>query len=428
MGSRLATIVAVLATIVVAAQLIFFALFQPVWSPIDEFNHFFYVNYLSYAHRPPLYFMPYLATLDPSVPPELSIPPSFGRGVSTPRQQYVTESIQPPGYYLLVVPAFVTSSHGSYRQVYVVRLATAGLALLMVPCIFILARLVVPRSPWVWGAAGVLPALSRGYTFNLSQVTNDGLAALVGGISILMALWLLRRRLDWRWGVVAGLTAGVALVTKVTVYYVPVMLAAIFLVQLRRRPKAIQATAAGLISAVIAGLFFLPWAAFNLKHYHAIVSTGHAPPNLAPYTNLPLPDALKLMVELGSLKFWYGESLAPAPPNWLIAAGVAGLVLCTAGFLVVPFWRERSLESGAGVVVWLVGGLVVLFTLILATHVAVLNGRYLYPLFPAIAVASAAGADRMGRAGHWLFAVSLVPLAIALAIGLPAAIRWSHGG
>ena len=28
----------------------------------------------------------------------------------------------------------------------------------------------------------------------------------------------------------------------------------------------------------------------------------------------------------------------------------------------------------------------------------------------------------------WLFAVSLVPLAIALAIGLPAAIRWSHGG
>src|SRR5205823_10910667 len=94
---------------------------------------------------------------------------------SAPRQQYVTESIQPPGYYLLVVPAFVTSSHGSYRQVYVVRLATAGLALLMVPCIFILARLVVPRSPWVWGAAGVLPALSRGYTFNLSQVTNDGL-------------------------------------------------------------------------------------------------------------------------------------------------------------------------------------------------------------------------------------------------------------
>ena len=133
------------------------------------------------------------------------------------------------------------------------------------------------------------------------------------------------------------------------------------------------------------------------------------------------------MVQLGSVKFWVGETVAAAPPLWLITIGEAGLILCTLGFFIVPFWRERPLSTATVVMGWMIGGLAFLFLLVLSTHVAVLTGRYLYPLFAPIAVGCAIGANRLGKPGRWLFSLSTLVLAVAAVIGLDNAVRWSTG-
>jgi len=255
-----------------------------------------------------------------------------------------------------MIPVFKTAAHGTYDQVTRVRLATAALAALLIPLTFILARIVAPQTPWVWGAASVLPAFSRGYTFNLSQVTNDALALLVGAASALVLLWLLRARLNWVWGAVAGVTAGTAVVTKVTVYFVPIFLAIAFLWRARRDwhlASVLSAAATGIgIGAAVA----IPWVYFNWRHYHALVGTTPFPPNLVKFHNLPLLDALRVMVTGGSIKFWAGEMVPAAPPPWLLAAGEIGLLVCVAGFLLRPAWRDANRSDQTALLAWALGG------------------------------------------------------------------------
>ena len=236
-GARLAVGVGVVAWLFLLAQLIFFAIEQPIYSPVDEFNHYFYIQHLYYLHRPPAAGVVFQVTTDPHVPPAFAIPPSRGSGVPMAHLYASTEGIQPPGYYLLMAPIYGLTQHGTYAQIIAIRLATAALAALIVPLTFLLARVALPAAPWVWAAATWLTTLSRGYSFNLSQITNDSLAVVVGGIGILAFLWLLRSRIDWRWGLVAGSVAGIAIFTKVTVYYVPIALAGLFafrVIQARR--------------------------------------------------------------------------------------------------------------------------------------------------------------------------------------------------
>ena len=399
-------------------------MFQPIWSPIDEYNHFFYTNYLYYQHRPPVIGMMYQGTTDPHVDPALAVPPSHGRGVAMPSLNPSSEAIQPPGYYLLMVPAFVTAPHLSDDQVIHVRLATVALAAFVVPFTFALARLAAPSTPWVWAAASVLPALSRGYTFNLSQVTNDALAAFVGGAAALVLFWLLRHRLDWRWGVIAGAVTGLAAISKVTVYFVGIAFAAAFLVRLARHRNWRGALTAAAVGIVIPALVTLPWLVLNLRRYHTLVGNTAFPANLNPYHNLPLLDALRVMVQLGSIKFWVGEIGIPEPPLWLVAVGEIGLIGCAAG-LITAIWSRRSFFPNQAVVIaWTAIGLGYLFVLVLSTHVAILAGRYLYPLFPALATVAALGADRLGWAGRWLFIASALALAALTVIGLQQALDW----
>ena len=118
-----------------------------------------------------------------------------------------------------------------------------------------------------------------------------------------------------------------------------------------------------------------------------------------------------------------GERTA-APPPWLLAAGEIGLLVCVAGFLLRPGWRDANRSDQTAMLAWALGGIAFLFVLVLSTHVAVLAGRYLYPLFAPAAAASAIGADRLGRPGHRLFMASAGLLLVAMIVGLASAIPW----
>jgi 4-amino-4-deoxy-L-arabinose transferase-like glycosyltransferase len=413
--------------VIVCAELAYFAVTQPIYSPIDELHHFFYINHLYFAHQPPRVGLWFETTTDPAAPRERAVLPAQRGGAYTDRSYQATEGIQPWGYYGLMLPIFATGTPGTYDQIVRVRLATAALAALIVPFTFLLARVATPSAPWVWGAASVLPALSRGYTFNMSQVTNDPFAIVVGGAAALVFLWLARARLDWRWGLVAGVTAGLALIAKVTVYFVPVVLAALFLVRaVRGGPKAgrlAAALAGALTAAAIAG----PWFAWHIATYGRLVPINdfaNAPEALLQYRNLPIWRTVELWIVSGSLKFWVGETFAERPPVWLLAAGQLGLTLGLLGFLRRPVWKDPAAHALRLVAVWLAAGLVLLMTLLLLTSIPILVGRYAYPLFAPLAVVFAAGAYRLGRNGRWLYAGSALLLGVATLIAVSNTITF----
>lgn len=412
---------------IVCAQLAYFAVTQPIYSPIDELHHFFYVDHLYFAHQPPRVGLWFETTTDPAVPRELAVPPARGRGVYTEHWYQATEGIQPWGYYALMLPVFATGTPGTYDQIVRVRLATAALAALIIPFTFLLARVAVPAAPWVWGAAAVLPALSRGYTFNMSQVTNDPLAIVVASAAVFSFLWLARARLDWRWGLVAGVTAGLALIAKSTVYFVPVVLGAMFLVRARGGWRA-GWTAAALVGALAAAAIAGPWFAWHAATYGGLIPKNdfaNAPSVLLQYRNLPIWRTVELWIVSGSLKFWIGETFAARPPLWLLAAGQLGLTLGLFGFLRRrPLWRDPTAHALHLVAVWAAAGFVWLMTVVLLTQIPILVGRYAYPLFAPLAVVFAAGAYRLGRSGRWLYAGSALLLAVATAIGVSNTITF----
>jgi 4-amino-4-deoxy-L-arabinose transferase-like glycosyltransferase len=425
----MAALVTLGAWLLACAQLAIFALYQPIWSPVDEFSHFFNVNYFAYTHHPPALQVVFEATTNPRQPAVLSIPPSRGRGIPMSRFNHANEALQPPLYYGLMVPAFLTRPHGTYSQVIAVRLATAALAALLIPLTFFAARLAVPTVPWVWAAASVTPLLSRGYLYNSSQVTNDALAIAVGGVALLAFLWLLRARLDWRWGTVAGLVVGVAVLTKVTVYFIPVVLALLFLARVIRAPHRGALTAAVVGVAVSAGLS-LAWLALEYQRYHSLMppaQSGPMPAALLPYYHLPLIDALRVIVVRGVVTFWGGEFGGAYAPLWLMWAGQGALILCLLGFGRPALWRLRPLPAANWVFVWGAVGLATLLGIVLLSQVAILLGRYVYPLFPAIALSWAVGANQLGRVGRWLFIGGAGLLLITAVIALPPVLSWSLG-
>src|SRR5438309_4302442 len=291
----------------VAVQLAFFAVNQPIYSPVDEFNHFFYIQYLYYRHHPPVHGLAYQATTDPSAPPELTIPPSRGLGIPTGRFQASTEGVQPPGYYALMAPIFGLTVRETYDQIIAIRLATAGLASLLVRLTFLLARVVVPTSPFVSAGASWLTTLSRGYNYNLAQITNDSLAVVVAGLAIFVFLWLARAHLDWRWGASAGLTTGVAIATKSTIYFIPLVLLATFLARVYRERFPRSALSAAGVGLLVASLFAIPWFALHYHRYRGLTPPTDwptVPQVVLQYHNLPLIQTFHFIVETGAFKFW----------------------------------------------------------------------------------------------------------------------------
>jgi len=425
-GARPAFALAATVWIVVLAQLVIFALVQPIYSPIDELHHFFYIDYLYYEHKPPLagaHPTTFDTTADPTAPPGRSVYP----GVFGEAHHEATEGIQPWGYYALMLPVFATGEHGTADQILRIRLVTAVLASLIVPFTFLLARLAVPQVPWVWGAASVLPGLSRGYTFNMSQVTNDVFAILVGSIAVLVLLWLARARLSGRWGVVAGTTAGLALIAKSTVSFIPLIYGITFLVRaFRQRWTAGWRMAA--VAAITAGsVFAVPWIAWNLVQYRWIAPRNdfeHLDVVFLQFYNLPLWRTVELWIVRGSLTWWVGEVLAPPPPKWMIAIGQLGLVICLFGLARSRFWKDPAASRLKLVLGFTAAGFLWLMAVALSVGIPVIVGRYAYPLFPGLAVCMAAGAFFLGRFGRQVFFASAVVLAVTTVFAVCNTVDW----
>ncbi len=435
------------------AQGVAFAILQPVWSRVDEAQHFHYVQYLHEQGSLPVEGETLVSSevvavsLDAgqwgwypagSISPPARLDPQDWLTVpqeleGTQRQQWVRrnlwyfnyEAMQPPLYYAINVPLYAALPDEPLVRLYGMRLLAALLASTMVPIAWLTAREAFPDSRLVVLGTPVIVLLAQGYALNMSQVTNDALATPLAAASVLLLLMIARRGFRPRRSVAAGLLIGAAMLSKMTaVFLLPVALPAVgipWVVGSESFRRAVRHIALIIAPAAV---LLAPWMFRNLAVYGDPTGAAAAEPLMSSFFMSPVIDVGTLRLDELLPTFWFGEPVYPFPfwsYTWVPLA--VGMVLAVAG--VAYFFIHRFREAGPGTragVMFLsftfIWGAGISLLLPFASGIGGVPGRYLYPLLPAAAFLMLFGVESLlGRTrARFLAELSLVWLIVWEAI------------
>lgn len=420
------------------SQGIAFALLQPVWSRVDESQHFHYIQYMYENRALPVagetFISPEVvavslevdqwgwhpagvisapARLDPSqwitVPGELS-GQEREKWVQRNLWYFNYESMQPPLYYMVNLPLYAALPGDSFVKLYGMRLLAALLASTMVPIAYLTAREAFPDSRLVVLGTPVLVLLVQGYALNMSQVTNDALATPLAAAAILLLLRIARRGLGWKRGLAAGVFIGAAMLTKLTaVFLLPVSMAALLFAAIYHGEKFRRALGHAAVLLAPVGVMLSPWMLRNISVYGDVSGASAAQPLMSSFFSSPLRDVDTL--RLGELlpTFWFGEPVFPFD-FWHIAwvPIMAAMVLAICGMLFYYGYSYRDHVTGtrASIVfltTTLIMGVAINMLLPFASGIGGVPGRYLYPLLPTTTFLLLFGIDRLLRRERALF-------------------------
>jgi 4-amino-4-deoxy-L-arabinose transferase-like glycosyltransferase len=216
-----------------------YALYTPAWQAPDEPAHYNYVRYAAEHHRLPVlkwgdYPAAYLEEIKAAhFPPEMSIDPI----------RY--EFHQPPLYYLLAVPVY-----GLFGGALLpLRLLSVALGALLLLAVCWTVRELAPDRPALALGATAFVAFLPMHLAMTAAVNNDTLAELILSTILLLSIRYLKLPAssekageEARFLVLLGVTTGLGLVTKSSVYVaVPLVLLAIAARYLWLDPEALSA-------------------------------------------------------------------------------------------------------------------------------------------------------------------------------------------
>jgi hypothetical protein len=208
------------------------ALITPAFQAPDEIDHFAYVQSLvergegpshdegsplkrwSSAESGALEGIAFATDhqLGDSAPPWLAAEQSGYRNqvkqLKPPRNDgggYSTSAVHGPLYYLALAPAYLLTRHASiFSQLTLMRITSALLGALVVLFTFLLARELAPRRPWLAVLAALLVAYEPMYGFISGIVNNDvGVNAAAAALELLL-IRMLRRGITIPWGLLTG--------------------------------------------------------------------------------------------------------------------------------------------------------------------------------------------------------------------------------
>lgn len=307
------------------------------------------------------------------------------------------EAMQPPLYYVLAEPDWVLGDGfgGTRGAIFAVRLFSALIAACLAPLAYILALTIRPAAERMALFAAGLAALLPGYVLNVTQITNDGLAAVLGAALTLIAVKGARDGWSRSLAVTCGALLGAAALTKLTTVGLVPLVAAAFLWP-RAQPLRSR-VAHGAMAAVVATVIVAPWLLFNMHMYGQPVPS-HATRNLLGAVFTP-PSATASYLRASARQvvdeFIAGEPFAINPLTRLLVWFAEGCLLLAAIGLWISRRRLRLewllLLGGAADVVWVVA------TPYLSGVGGLMPGRYLYPAAAAALVLVAAGLEALPR-------------------------------
>jgi 4-amino-4-deoxy-L-arabinose transferase-like glycosyltransferase len=431
------------------------AVTQPVWSVIDEAQHFDFIVQLGHGvypvadqtlidaetleiskstgvfrafYLPGTYPSPDLADIG-RPPPAMS---SRANAAWMVRHlwQLSHESVQTPVYYLSMVPVWWAADRlgGPVVAVYILRIVNALILASLAPMAVLVARALAPARADVVVVAALFAVLLPGLDLNGTRVSNDALAAAIGGFIVLLAVRWAGDGWTWRRAALMGVLLGVGLMAKLTLAgLVPaVVLSALWAGGSIRYANLRRLT----LSGAIAFACVVPWLVVNLQQYRELMGgsrTGRLSDSVpGSFTGTFIP----LDVAVFHLTYWTGEPWGALPLAGVMAI-LAGLIVLMVPAGIVAWLRSRGLNgplAPLAVAGAAVSGLIALALLLPVTNgfEFVGPGRYAYPALPAAAVLCAIGVLFVlpNTLAHRAVAATYAGLAVVMlagsAAGLPA--------
>lgn len=436
------------------------ALTQPVWSRVDEAHHADFIIQLSHGvypvanktlidpetirvmestgvfrafYAPGSYPLPDLTAI--GTPPAGMSDRANAAWMLRHLWQLSHESIQPPVYYLSMVPVWWVANGlgGPFAAIYALRVISALAIAALAPIAVAVARILVPTRPEVALVAAIFAALLPGLDLNGTRISNDAFATAIGGLVVLLAVRWAAGGWTWRGAVLMGLILGAGMLVKITLAG---LVPAVILSALWQPGPARWTVGLGrlVLAGAIAGACVLPWFALNLHNYGAIMPG----PSLRLSDSLAVPlnaPFIPLNLAVFELTYWTGEpwgALVLAAPF----AVLAGLLALMAPVGVVKLLRDRPPAAGPlAVAIVAASGMVAVSLVlpVLADFEFVAPGRYAYPALPAIAALFAIGvcmvlANKVARrAAVAIYAAMAVLMVTASAAGFPRAPEAGSG-
>lgn len=380
-----------------------YAIRTPAWQAPDEPAHYNYIRQIAGEGRLPV--------LEPgdwqqTYQDELTArgfdPALLGRLETV---QY--EDHQPPLYYLLQTPIYAATD----GDLTALRLVSVALGAGVVLAAWAVLRALFPERPALALTGAAFVAFLPQHLAVLASVSNDPLAELIVGLTLLVAMRYLRGQARGASPALLGGLVGLALLTKTTIYFLAGI--AVLAVVLRgRRERWPWRTAARHLAAVLVPALILGgvWWARNVSVYGGTDFTGLArhdavtvgQPRTAEYIDTMYGGSfgryLEAFVTTTFRSFWgqFGW-MALIMPRWAYAAfalfslGViagAGLYIRRERWPAALSGPQRDGLALLGVTLALVAAAYVLYNV----EFVQFQGRYLYP--------------------------ALIPLALLVAIGL----------
>ena len=389
-----------------------YALRTPPWETPDEPAHFNYVRYIAeHGALPELkagdYDQAYLEAIKAAKFP-----------ASMPIDSIRYASHHPPLYYLLAAPLYlIARPAGLYSALYALRFFSLALGLIVLVIAFrVLSEIFGNDSLTVLASVGLMATVPMHLAMN-AAVNNDTLAEVVVALVLLISIWRAKGKIDDRRFILAGgISYGLALLTKETIYMSAVLLVGAEMLYRRSRThdtRSLLALSLRLLVPLFAVALVLsaPWFIRNAVTYgptdllgwarHDAVVVGQ--PTTAEWVaRYGLSHIVADFFIITFKSFWALFGWMGVLVNDRIYVGLFVPVSVALLGLVLSSWRvvrERKTlasEPGRGIVL-----LALLLGVILAEHVwynlkfVQPQGRYLFPALIPIAAFLAMGLQEL---------------------------------
>lgn len=336
MARRHPLVIAYIAALVPAMVM---AITQPPWSRIDEAPNADFIIHLSHGVYPVAdttlldpetvhvlaangFFTPFY-TVPASPAPDSTDTGPIPTGLSDHSNavwmarhwwELSRESDQTPAYYLLMTPLWwaIDRVGGTYAAIYALRIVGALIIASLAPVAVALARTLSPARPETAAVAALFSILLPGLELNGPRISNDGLAAAMGGLLVLLAVRAAGRQWTWRRSIMMGLVLGLALMVKLTVagLFPAMALSALWPVD----GSSWRGRFGRLVVAVgIAVLCLGPWFLINLHNYGAPMPGARA---ARIEDGAPQPASLPILIldlAVVGVTYWSGEPWGVLP-------------------------------------------------------------------------------------------------------------------
>jgi 4-amino-4-deoxy-L-arabinose transferase-like glycosyltransferase len=409
-----------------------YAVYTPAWQAPDEPAHYNYVRYVAEQHRFPVlklgdYPAAYLEEIKAAhFPPEMSIDPI----------RY--EFHQPPLHYLLAVPVY--SLWGG--ALLPLRLLSVAMGALLLLVAYWTVQALAPHWPYLALGATAFLAFLPMHLAMTAAVNNDILAELLLALVLLLAIRYLQQSSspaeeveEIRLLLLLGITTGLALVTKSSVYVIlPLVLLAIAARHLwleRESSSVVSGIKAAAVYLLPALGLALPWWLRNMAIYGGTDFLGLVRHELVVAGQLRTAE---FIAQHGTARLLHDFCLTTFRSFWgqfgwmgvlldqrIYQALAIISALAAVGFVLwaLGAWRRRTEFPPWQ---WAAGGLLALLGLLtLATYVwynlgfLQHQGRYLFRALVPISLAVALGwREVLRRERAWQMVLLLLGSAIVL--------------